>query len=705
MRRKLSLAAAVLVAAFTSGTAHASIDAFGYGDGHTGAYSVFSGNVVVNAYAALTADVNAGDGTLTVDTPASFQAGDLVLVLQWGGLTATSGSQTPVDLTTTSVGRVELARVSTVGTTLSLTAPMVHAFPAASSEVVRVPEYTLLQIISSAIVATPFDGQKGGVVAFFANQGVVNYGTISADGAGFPGGAYAKASTAQGGCAALDDISPSSGAKGGGVASGASAGRGDLANGAGGGDCLEAGGAGGAGAGAGGNGGASAASDGQRMVGGLGGAAMSYPAISRFVMGGGGGAGQGNVGDGSSGASGGGIVAIRTTSITGTGSISASGLAANGAINDGAGGGGGGGTVYLRVAGPAACSVGALGGAGSNGTSMDHGTSGGGGGGRVVIQTSSAATACPANVSGGTAGLAGGTGPSLGATGGANGAVDAPPPGAYCAGDTDCASGQVCDVTRGICVGCTSDADCTSPMAPACLLTGTNANTCVACTATNASACTGPNPVCLSSNACGCMSNADCPASAPRCDPQASTCVATCTSDADCTTLPFVHCDIGAMPEVCVECVTNSDCTDGLLCSVAHACVECTPSSTAACSASGVGQACLASGSCGCTSDSDCAAGRICVAASSTCVEGCRGTGGNACPAGSICSSTTSAPGTCSPGVDGGAPDAGAAPAENETFGGGGPGCSASGGNSVPFGGALAGAIAWMVGVLRRRRR
>ena len=69
-------------------------------------------STVVNAYAAVTANAAAAQAVLTVGSAAGFAAGDLVLVWQVSGATATSGDQSSVSLSASPVGEVELGRVA-----------------------------------------------------------------------------------------------------------------------------------------------------------------------------------------------------------------------------------------------------------------------------------------------------------------------------------------------------------------------------------------------------------------------------------------------------------------------------------------------------------------------------------------------------------------------------------------------------------------
>jgi len=390
--------------------ARAEADSFGLGTGRDGPLTVTSPSLVVNSYAQVTAPLAPGDALVAVSTSTGFAAGDLVMLLQTTGLAPEpeSGAPETIDLADDQVGRWELARLAAAGgTTITLTAPLAHAYAAIATQIIRVPEYTTVTVNAGASISAPaWNGGTGGVVAFLASGTLTNGGQIRANGRGFRGGAYVDDPIGSTGCDDLDQPAPSGARKGEGIANtsygSSSAGRGNLANGGGGGDCFKAGGGGGGNGGAGGMGGRSdSALDGMRDVGGLGGAALSYSLLDHLTFGGGGGAGHGVDGTGQPGGAGGGAIFIRAGQLAGAGTISAVGASPGPAESDAGAGGGAGGSIYLRVAGDASCSgVVANGGIGGDTyqSPSSVGPGGGGGGGRVLFQ--SAGGACPIAVLG-----------------------------------------------------------------------------------------------------------------------------------------------------------------------------------------------------------------------------------------------------------------------------------------------------------------
>lgn len=148
--------------------------------------------------------------------------------------------------------------------------------------------------------------------------------------------------------------------------------------------------------------------DGDRDVGGMGGAALRAPEDA-LLFGGGGGAGHVNDATDAAGGRGGGIIFVRARRLEGAGLLDASGGPGKSVYVDGAGGGGAGGTIHLRVSETAACSEArAVGGAGGQTlerccTGRTIGPGGGGGGGRVRVQAE--ALACALRAESGPAGL------------------------------------------------------------------------------------------------------------------------------------------------------------------------------------------------------------------------------------------------------------------------------------------------------------
>lgn len=415
------------------------------GDGALGVVTL-KAPTVVNTYAALTADANAGASSISLDVADGFNANSTVLIWQATGLAApSSGDASPVNLATSTVGAFEIANTSgKLGTTLTLTKPLTQSYAAASTQVVLVPNYQELTIEPSGdIHAPPWDGRKGGVVAFFVASRLRNDGAILADGAGARG---ARGFTRPGGsltsCPGLDGTPTNGyGVKGEGIApasftpaGGPSAigGRGNVANGGGGGHCHNAGGGGGGHGGAGGAGGRSGTFTSESQVGGFGGTPLSYDPLTRLAFGGGGGSGDAdsNTGDPAvDGGNGGGVIYIRSASFEGSGTISANGRSAVDVAGNGGGGGGAGGLVVVHVTGAASC-TGALranGGAGSKINADSLGTTGGGGGGRILLRAQTTAPTCKLEALGGAAGVQNNPqaldGPTHGASAGAAGTV------------------------------------------------------------------------------------------------------------------------------------------------------------------------------------------------------------------------------------------------------------------------------------------
>jgi uncharacterized repeat protein (TIGR01451 family) len=362
----------------------------------------------------------------------------------------------------------------TTGLVFAYTAAAASATKGQSTyQVVLVPQY--LSATLGAVTATAWNGSTGGILALdIAGQLDLGGATVQLDGQGFRGGAgmqliggvagannqdYRQTSPvtytgAVGGATGID------GSKGEGVAgtpewvesgttflqtttgigypNGAADGsmaRGAPGNAGGGGTDGDATGntenAGGGGGGNGGTGGPGGDSWNTNFSdGGAGGTA--FPAtIDRVALGGGGGAGSRNNSDGdnqaSGGAPGGGIIFIRTDSLTGTATLTANGTNAYiGTSNDAGGGGGAGGTIVILAAngGESGLTLQANGGRGGDAWDSQpyslgdrHGPGGGGAGGVVFISGAAASI----SVTGGGNGTTLTPGVPYGATPGASG--------------------------------------------------------------------------------------------------------------------------------------------------------------------------------------------------------------------------------------------------------------------------------------------
>ena len=328
------------------------------GDGHDGALTV-SAPLVVNTCAAV---AQAGGTSIALAAPAAFApaTGTRLILLQVADEFAVLGSGDPIE-SAGRAGRFALARaVGADGTTVSVESPLPSAFGGGDGavQVCTIPEYTDVTVDAAGrIDAVPWDGRSGGVAAFLANGTVAIDGAVSADAAGFRGGAASQAGTDDTVTALSTSVSDGGG-KGEGLdrAGWIHHGRGAFATGAGGGNSSRAGGGGGGNFGAGGFGGFDATATADTR--GQGGASLDAAGELRLTLGGGGGGGHqvpagGELGG--AGGAGGGIVFVVVRSLAGGGSLSADGaqggdggfVVADGA--DGAGGGGAGGTVFLRA--------------------------------------------------------------------------------------------------------------------------------------------------------------------------------------------------------------------------------------------------------------------------------------------------------------------------------------------------------------------
>jgi hypothetical protein len=139
---------------------------------------------VLNSYAYVTANVVRGNRAVPIGGPGGFAVGDEVLIVQVQGPGLVPGAW-------------ELKRVAAVAADhLDLADPLDNDYVsgafdqggARAAEVVRVAEYTTLTV-NGAVVAPPWNGRFGGIVALRARDAVQfgAAGQVNVDGAGFRG--------------------------------------------------------------------------------------------------------------------------------------------------------------------------------------------------------------------------------------------------------------------------------------------------------------------------------------------------------------------------------------------------------------------------------------------------------------------------------------------------------------------------------------
>lgn len=423
-----------------------------YGDGHHGALVVIQDQARINGYGGVLAPAPAGSAMIDVKLQDNatvgtwggrFEIGDRVIVWQTTGLAGAimSGAPDPVTLDDGVARWHETRVVSYENDRLEIADPLPFAITT-DAQVVHVPELTTVTVgTGRELVPQSWNGDYGGIIAFYAEDLVLTDARVEGAGRGFRGG-FAEANlTTYTGCIDLDGRAANGGGSRKGesfaparyATTGASSGRGNILHGGGGGNCHNAGGAGGGHGGAGGRGGHDEMA---RAVGGMPGAALRYSPLRHLVMGGGGGAGERNDGSNSDGADGGAVVFVtaRNISCSGNGAIDSDGSNAASASNDGAGGGGAGGMVWIRAETITNCTVGADGGNGGARALLFQGSGGGGAGGTVWI-LQNAPTGADLDTSAGPG--ARGAGSSM------NGAADGQY-GAVC-GDGTLQPGETCD--------------------------------------------------------------------------------------------------------------------------------------------------------------------------------------------------------------------------------------------------------------------
>ena len=389
---------------------------------------------VINGYAEVT---NLSGNVLTIGTvdesADSFEDGEWLVLMQMQDdvIGDVSNSASFGDLgTINSVGRYEIRQIvshtETAGVPATITLDIVPNFTyntcancsiqIISFPVLGAPNYTTTAPMS----ALDWDGTIGGVLAFSCPGTLTLEHNLTADAAGFRGGATNGGGSA--GCSGGANYRVISQAnyadKGEGIYKVSdptyAAAMGKILNGGGGGNSHNGGGGGGGNYSVGGDGGPGWPNC-LPSAGGNGGISLQSDIdVARVFLGGGGGSGEGNNGVSTNGGDGGGIILIKaeeiqTAACTGV-TISANGQSIAIAGNDGGGGGGAGGSIVIEtntwnISG--ACplvfeSIGGNGGSVSSGAT--HGGGGGGGQGVVIFSTAEPLTNVTTTTAPGTGG-------------------------------------------------------------------------------------------------------------------------------------------------------------------------------------------------------------------------------------------------------------------------------------------------------------
>ncbi|MEO1384983.1 MAG: hypothetical protein AAFV78_17310, partial [Bacteroidota bacterium] len=312
---------------------------------------------IVNSYAKVTA---VGNNYLDLADASEFQVGDKVLIIQMKGATIVTANDSTFGNVTSwgNAGNYEFGKiVSKSGNRINFVHKICKAYdPAHAVQAVKVPVYKKVDIVGT-LTASPWDGEKGGIVAIWASGRVKLKKDIDVSAIGFRGGQFngrAKGGEMTYTCTIE---SGKGGRKGEGIVEIPNTGcMGKQATGGGGGNNHNAGGGGGGNFGTGGIGGHGWLSNNPSRrsdldKGGRGGLSLSElynEGITKLFLGGGGGGGHQNNGAAFRGGNGGGIAIIKGKKLVveeGR-TINASGEDAQDIrINDGASGGGAGGTI------------------------------------------------------------------------------------------------------------------------------------------------------------------------------------------------------------------------------------------------------------------------------------------------------------------------------------------------------------------------
>ena len=384
---------------------------------------VCSAQVTINAYAKITSVTNNSVLALSNVNVSNhtFTVGGRVVIMQMQDDvigTNTTNVSTFGDLSSiANAGRYEIRTISAVTptsgtpTSVTITPALSFTYNTGTNSSVQMISFRDLGsnfTTTNNITGLTWDGNVGGVIAFYVTNTLTLNHRVIADGLGFRGGTY---SNNNGGPVCTSNSNTlyiannnNLGTKGEGIYRNTNNNfnnaRGKIINGGGGGNDHNAGGGGGGNYTAGGQGGNGYNNCTTFPGGGLGAASLSVNInANRVFMGGGGGGGQQNNSQNSAGGNGGGIILIKATTISSSNTctasilVSALGNAANNGGNDGMGGGGAGGSGVIEAvnfSATATCpmTITASGGRGGSVTVTDaHGGGGGGGQGAVIYSS------------------------------------------------------------------------------------------------------------------------------------------------------------------------------------------------------------------------------------------------------------------------------------------------------------------------------
>lgn len=382
-------------------------------------------DTIINDYTPVRA-LDPCDNKITVDDATAFNVGDTVLLIQMKGAAIDSSNSNAFGTIKDykNAGNYEFNYVkSKAGNIIELKNVLTRKYdlPDGKVQLIRVPYYQNVTF-NPVLTCLPWDGEKGGVLAFNVANTITLKNDIDVSGRGFRGGLPLNSSIIT--CGMTDyyyDPASNNGAeKGEGINSllsdSKNYGRGSPANGGGGGNAHNCGGGGGGNGGTGGQGGEQWEGCQPQPYGGIGGKKLANSSqLNKIFLGGGGGMGHGNDHGEFPAGSGGGIIIFSANTLNSNNyKIKADGT--NGfpcpsepACSDGMGGGGAGGSILMSVNTVGnATAIEANGGNGADQVTTNmyrHGTGGGGAGGSIAFEQSAISTQFTTSYNGGKNGV------------------------------------------------------------------------------------------------------------------------------------------------------------------------------------------------------------------------------------------------------------------------------------------------------------
>ncbi|GEM_PF-6251877 len=152
------------------------------GSAKDGAFTATSASIIINSYGKTVTNIIAGNTSIILRQNMPLTTGDALLILN-----TFTGVYELRFIADTTVRVIEKNQQEFV---IKLTTPLKNSYTASQTQLIRVPQYSTVNIpLGTSITAPNFDGTTGGVLALLATNAVTVHGLIDVSFKGFSGGA------------------------------------------------------------------------------------------------------------------------------------------------------------------------------------------------------------------------------------------------------------------------------------------------------------------------------------------------------------------------------------------------------------------------------------------------------------------------------------------------------------------------------------